>query len=122
MEIARAYGVLYRALHAALLSDASIQTRLAGVMFAVQQMETHRIPDEQISLRFAQWIHEAGQRTWDDRSLALVLTDEEASSYLEQALSLFGAIAIVYGQQQSEPCIPHSLTDQLGEDRFEHAD
>ncbi len=104
MGIAKAYEVFYRALHAALLSNAGVQTRLATLVFSVQHLQKGDIPDEQIWNRLSEFVRDAKNRTWADESLGLVLTDDEAAAYIEQALSLFGAIAIVYGQQHDNEC------------------
>ena len=99
MAIDRAYEVFYRALHGALLNHDTVQGRLAKLVFELQDLEQQDIPDEQIWSRFITFIQEIRNRTWADESLGWVMRDDEAASYLEQALSLFGAIAIAYGQQ-----------------------
>jgi hypothetical protein len=98
MGVAYAYGVFYRALREALLSDANSHERLAQLLRSVKHLQDQQIPDEQIRKRFTDFIEDTARGNGVSESIGLALSAEEAADYLEQALSLFGAIAMVYGQ------------------------
>jgi hypothetical protein len=99
---AYAYGVFYRALHGALLSGASAQERVAELVAGVKHLDGQQIPDEQIRKRLAEFIEDATTHVDAAESLRLSSMDDGSAAYLEQALSLFGAIAIVYGQDKDD--------------------
>jgi len=102
LGIAYAYGVFYRALHGALISGAAAQERFAGLVSEIKHLDSQQIPDEQIRKRLAEFIKDATAHADAADSSRLSGMDEGVAAYLEQALSLFGAIAIVYGQEQDE--------------------
>ena len=99
LELDYAYSTFFCALREALLSKSPLPVRLGGIVSAMLHLEKRQIPDEQIWKRFETFIKETTGLAWADDALGLVLTDEQAADYLEQALSLFSAIAINYGEK-----------------------
>jgi hypothetical protein len=99
-ELDYAYSTFFCALREALLSKAPLPVRLAGLVSAVSHLEKRQFPDQQIWNRLETFIKETTGLAWADDALGFVLTDEHAADYLEQALSIFSAIAITYGHQK----------------------
>jgi hypothetical protein len=102
-----AYQRFFLALYHALTSTDSLQARTEAAWEQLRGLEVDHLPDEQLRARFSQFLAEG-------ESGRFAMPQDQAADYLRQALSLFGGIAIAYGERgdpQEVPALPRRKSD-----------